>query len=86
MSFTVRFSKSHKSVIVPAGKTVLECAQAAGIEIPYSCQGGTCHTCAVKCVGDIDQEEALALTPAELAQGWVLTCVGKPLSDLTVDA
>ena len=33
MMYKVRFSKSHKSIEVPAGKTVLECAQAAGIEI-----------------------------------------------------
>ena len=84
--FKVQFTKSLKSIQVQPGKTVLEAAQDAGIEIPFSCQGGTCHTCAVKCVGEIDQEEALALTADELAQGWVLTCVGKPLSDLTVDA
>ncbi len=86
MNFKIRFSKSHRSVDCPGTTTVLEAAQSAGIEIPFSCQGGTCHTCAVKAVGDIDQEEALALTAAELAEGWVLTCVGKPLSDLTVDA
>jgi 2Fe-2S type ferredoxin len=84
--FKIRFSRSQRSIECAGTKTVLEAAQEAGIEIPYSCQGGTCHTCAVKAVGEIDQEEALALTPTELAQGWVLTCVGKPLSDLTVDA
>jgi 2Fe-2S type ferredoxin len=84
--FKVRFSKSQRSIECSGSTTVLEAAQQAGIEIPFSCQGGTCHTCAVKCVGEIDQEEALALTADELAQGWVLTCVGKPLSDLTVDA
>jgi 2Fe-2S type ferredoxin len=84
--FTVHFSKSQRSIQCSGTGTVLEAAQQAGIEIPFSCQGGTCHTCAVKCVGQIDQEEALALTPPELAAGWVLTCVGRPLSDLTVDA
>ncbi len=85
-TFKIRFTRSHRSVDCPSTKNVLEAAQEAGIEIPYSCQGGTCHTCAVKAVGEIDQEEALALTADERAQGWVLTCIGKPLSDLTVDA
>jgi 2Fe-2S type ferredoxin len=84
--FKIEFTKTGCSIECPGTKTVLEAAQEAGISIPFSCQGGTCHTCAVKATGQIDQEEALALTAAELAQGWVLTCVGKPLSDLKVDA
>ena len=84
--FKLAFTRSGKEVPCPPTTTVLEAAQAAGIDIPFSCQGGTCHTCAVKVEGKIDQEEALALTPSELAQGWALTCVGRPLSDLKVDA
>jgi 2Fe-2S type ferredoxin len=86
LTFKVTFTRSQRVVDCPSTMNVLEAAQQAGIEIPFSCQGGTCHTCAVKCVGEIDQEEALALTPPERAAGWVLTCVGKPLSDLSVDA
>jgi ferredoxin len=86
LTFKVVFTRSQRTVDCPSTMNVLEAAQLAGIEIPFSCQGGTCHTCAVKCVGEIDQEEALALTPPERAAGWVLTCVGKPLSDLSVDA
>ncbi len=84
--FKVEFTRSGRVVECPPGRTVLEAAQDAGLDIPYSCQGGTCHTCAVKISGPIDQEEALALTAEELAQGWCLTCVGKPLGDLKVEA
>ena len=84
--FTIRFEKSGKSVECPPDKTILEAAQEAGIEIPFSCQGGTCHTCAVKAEGEIDCEEMLALTAGEMAEGWRLTCVGKPLGNCKVYA
>ena len=83
---TITFTKSGRSIQCPGDRTVLEAAQAAGIEIPYSCQGGTCHTCAVKGSGDMVTEEMLALTPAELALGWRLTCVATPIGDCSFEA
>lgn len=84
--FKIEFSKSGKSVECRPDQTVLEAAQAAGIDIPFSCQGGTCHTCAVKGAGDMDTEEMLALTPPEMAAGWRLTCVARPRGDLKFEA
>ena len=86
MNFKIEFVVSGKTVECPATKTVLEAAQEAGIVIPFSCQGGTCHTCAVKAEGEMDCEEMLALTAGEMAQGLRLTCVGRPLGDLKIYA
>lgn len=82
----IKFAKSGRTVVWDGVSTVLESAQAAGIDIPFSCQGGTCHTCAVMGQGDMETEEMLALNPQELAQGWRLTCVAKPLGDCVFDA
>ena len=82
----VSFTKSGRSIECPPGMTVLEAAQAAGIAIPFSCQGGTCHTCAVKGSGDMVTEEMLALTPSELADGWRLTCVATLGGDCSFEA
>jgi ferredoxin len=84
--YKIEFSKTGKTVECPADKTVLEAAQAAGIDIPFSCQGGTCHTCAVKGEGAMETEEMLALTPPELAEGWRLTCVAYPRGDCKFEA
>jgi ferredoxin len=84
--FKVVFSKSGKTVECAEGRTVLEAGQDAGLDLPFSCQGGTCQTCMVKVEGEIDQEEALALSPGERARGYALICVGKPKGDLIVDA
>ena len=86
MAFKIEFVISGKTVECPPTQTVLEAAQAAGIEIPFSCQGGTCHTCAVKAEGVMDCEEMLALSADEMQSGLRLTCVGKPLGDLKIYA
>ena len=86
MNYKIEFVKSGKSVECPGTKTVLEAAQEAGIEIPFSCQGGTCHTCAVIAEGEMDCEEMLALSAKEMEDGLRLTCVGKPLGDLKIYA
>jgi 2Fe-2S type ferredoxin len=84
--FKIEFSRTGKTVDCRPDQTVLEAAQAAGIDIPFSCQGGTCHTCAVKGSGEMETEEMLALTPPELAEGWRLTCVAYPRGNCRFEA
>jgi ferredoxin len=86
MNHSITFTKSGITIDCPSEQTILEAAQNAGIDIPFSCQGGTCHTCAVKGAGDMETEEMLALTPPELAEGWRLTCVAKPRGDCKFEA
>ena len=84
MPYKVTFTQSGKTVDCPEGRTVLEAGQDAGLDLPFSCQGGTCMTCRVKVQGPMDQEEALALSAEDRARGYGLICVGKPLGDLVV--
>ncbi|MEM6642490.1 MAG: ferredoxin--NADP reductase [Bacteroidota bacterium] len=62
--------------------SVLEAALDQGIDMPYSCQSGLCTACRGKCTeGKISTDEAEGLSEEELEEGYVLTCVGRPLSD-----
>lgn len=80
--YKVTFTQTGRSIDCPPNRTVLEAAQEAGLEnLPYSCQGGTCKTCAVKGTGEMETEEMLALTPREIQDGWRLTCVAYPRGD-----
>ena len=84
--YKIEFTKSGKTIQCSGQRTVLEAAQEAGLEnLPYSCQGGTCRTCAVHGEGAMETEEMLALTPAELREGWRLTCVAYPRGDCKFD-
>ena len=60
--------------------------QAAGVSLPYGCRYGGCISCAAKLLqGEVDQRAGVALNGRQLAQGYVLLCVARPLSDCTFD-
>jgi len=66
---------------VEPGQTILEAALAAGIEMPFSCAMGGCGACRVRQKGgQIQMEEPNCLSRTEREQGYVLTCVGRPLT------
>ncbi|MFG1923041.1 2Fe-2S iron-sulfur cluster-binding protein [Cryptosporangium sp. NPDC048952] len=74
------------SVVVEPGQTLLDAGLAAGLPMPYSCTVGNCGDCTVKLVrGDVTQSEPNCLTPQQKVGGYVLACVGYPLSAVTVD-
>ena len=61
---------------------VLEAAEAAGIELPFSCRAGVCTTCTCRLeTGELDQSEASALDDDQMEEGFVLICVGRPKAD-----
>jgi ring-1,2-phenylacetyl-CoA epoxidase subunit PaaE len=73
-------------VQVEPGQTILEAALAAGIDMPFSCAMGGCGACRVRrAEGDIQMEEPNCLSRAEREQGYVLTCVGRPLTQTKID-
>jgi ring-1,2-phenylacetyl-CoA epoxidase subunit PaaE len=62
--------------------SILENARAAGLAAPFACKAGVCATCRAKVVsGDVTMIQNFGLSPAEVAQGYVLTCQAIPVSD-----
>ena len=70
------------SITVKKSATILDAALDKDLDMPYSCQSGLCTACRGKCTeGKISIEEAEGLSQDELDEGYVLTCVGTPLTD-----
>jgi len=64
---------------VTAEQSIIEAAQAAGLELPYSCRGGMCCTCRARLVeGKVDMAVNYSLERWELEAGYVLTCQSRP--------
>ena len=70
-----------KTVVVryQPGDTLLETARRGGLRPPFSCEAGNCATCmAFLHEGAVRMRANNALTPEEVAEGWVLTCQSLP--------
>ena len=62
--------------------SILESARAAGLPAPFACKGGVCATCRAKVVsGKVEMKANYALTEAEVAAGYVLTCQAVPIGE-----
>ena len=61
--------------------SILDAARRCGLEVPYACKAGVCSTCKGKLLeGEVRMDRNFALTPAEVALGFVLCCQSHPTS------
>ena len=69
------------------GSSILDAAMAEGLDVPFACKGGMCCTCKARLQkGEVDMDLNYALTPEEVAEGYILTCQSHPrTSEVQVD-
>ncbi|WMJ73440.1 ferredoxin--NADP reductase [Cytophagaceae bacterium ABcell3] len=78
---TIFYQGTEYKITVPPEKSILEVALEEDIDLPYSCQSGLCTACLGKCIsGKVNLQDSDALSDKELEQGYVLTCVGHPVT------
>jgi ferredoxin-NADP reductase len=84
---TATFSISGKSGPLPVGLTILEAAEAIGVEIDNACRSGTCGSCKVRLEsGSVTMEVDDALSEQDKEDGMILGCQATSDADVTVEA
>lgn len=60
-------------------ESILDAANAAGFDLPFSCRAGVCSTCRTRVTrGKVEMSEQYALEDWELEAGYVLACSSRP--------
>ena len=76
---TIQLWGETYTVDVNENETILEAALRNKIQAPYSCQAGTCGTCACKVLeGTVHMRHNEALSERDLGRGMVLSCQSVP--------
>ena len=71
---------------VEARRPLLETLREQGVDLPFGCKYGGCITCAAKLkAGEVDQRRQVALNNRQLADGYVILCVARPTTDITLE-
>ena len=66
----------------PRTEKLLDVRLEKGLDAPFSCREGHCGACAVTTVtGEVEMEVNDVLEPDDLAEGLILACQARPLSD-----
>jgi len=74
----------YRTTMLP-DEAVLFAAKRIGLDAPYSCQNGSCSTCRAKLLeGKVYMKVNFALTPKDVASGFILTCQSLPLTETVV--
>ncbi len=84
---TVTISNRGNAVYeVEARRPLLDSLRDQGVDLPYGCKYGGCITCAARLTaGKVDQRRQVALNNRQINDGYVILCVARPVTDITLD-
>lgn len=71
---------------VEARRPLLDSLRDQGVDLPYGCKYGGCITCAARLTrGTVDQRRQVALNNRQINDGYVILCVARATSDITLE-
>ena len=89
MTFQITLQPAARQFDVARDEPILAAAIRQGIGLPYGCRDGACGSCKSRLLeGRVihGAHQLKALTPAEEAEGFILTCCATPQTDCVVEA
>ena len=71
---------------VNSKRPILETLRDQGVDLPFGCKYGGCITCAAKLIsGKVDQSRQVALNNRQINDCYIILCVARPLTDITIE-
>jgi ferredoxin-NADP reductase len=85
-AFEVELAASGRTLPVPAGRSVLDVLEEAGVPVLWSCREGTCGTCETGVLTGVPEHHDTVLTEEERRVGDVMmVCVSRATGRLVLD-
>ena len=79
-------NRNNTTYRVDNRRSLLDSLREQGVDLPYGCKYGGCITCAAKLtVGNVDQRRQVALNNRQINEGYVILCVARAKSDITLE-
>ena len=70
---------------VSSKRPILDSLRDHGVDLPFGCKYGGCITCAAKLIsGKVDQKRQVALNNRQISDGYIILCVARPITDITI--
>ena len=70
------------TLVWPRKQTLVDIMLAKGLDVPYSCQEGECGSCACTVTeGEVQMDNSEILDAEDVANGYILGCQAKPITD-----
>ena len=87
MKYQVTISnRDNTTYRVDNRRPLLDALREQGVDLPYGCKYGGCITCAAKLTaGNVDQRRQVALNNRQINDGYVILCVARAKSDITLE-
>ncbi|GGV42116.1 ferredoxin [Actinomadura cremea] len=77
-AFEVELALSGRTVEVPAGCSILEAVERAGVDVLSSCREGTCGTCETPVLaGEPDHRDSVLTADERAEGGFMMICVSR---------